>query len=401
MKNIDSLRSRPWTILHLFFWIIADVTGKNVAEQTFWNPSLTDNCSTSYLAANELVDGDVFISAYDTLSNNEFPKMTTLNSSAWELWYFDAVSPSGDVGITISFFRDGSQSLMGKGSLRTQFHALWSDGSTFGTENYASNSTIDSCPEAIKAFWRAEHESTSFEISQDLKETVVRFDLAAVQGTLSLLSVSQTFLADHEADPSAEASWRLAPTIYWLQEIPRASVEATFTIEGKELNFTGFGGHDRFWTPYSWMTLMDGSYYMRATAGPYTLVMLRIISRVDSGRIYVSVCLFEEGQRVFATRTERISLNDEFVSFKLSYHGTLQGKFKDTNTGYVLDLVSPVKKKHWRFELNHESLWWDLPTGPVTGNTGFIDRVTRGEVDGEQYQGAGGAGQCQLPSLKK
>lgn len=401
MDTIYSPRSRICLITLLTFGIFAGATGKDLEEQTVLNPSFANNCSNSYLTANEFVNGDVVIAAFDALSNNEFPKMITLNSSAWELWYFDAVSSSGDVAITISFFRDGSQSLVGKGSLRTQFHAIWSDGSTFGTEHYASYSIIESCPEAIKAFWGAEDESTSFEISQDLKGAVVHFDIAAVQGTLSLSSLSQTTVADDVTDPSAETSWRLAPIVYWLQPIPRASVEATFMIEGKELRFTGSGGHDRFWTPYSWMTLMDESYYMRAVAGPYTVVLLRIISRVDPGRTYASVGLFEGGQRIFATQSERISLKDDYVSFKLSYQGTLRGKFRDTNTGYVLDLVSPVNRKHWRFELKHESLWWDLPTGPVTGNTGFIDRVTGGEVNGEQYQGAGSAGQCQLPLVKK
>ena len=37
-----------------------------------------------------------------------------------------------------------------------------------------------------------------------------------------------------------------------------------------------------------------------------------------------------------------------------------------------------------------------FPTGPVTGNTRFVDKVIRGEVDGKQYQGAGSTRQCQL-----
>ena len=144
---------------------------------------------------------------------------------------------------------------------------------------------------------------------------------------------------------------------------------------------------------------MDESYYMRGVAGPYTLVLLRIISRVARGRTYVSAFLFEGGKRIFATQNDKISLSEDYVSFKLSYHGTLRGEFRDTNMGYITDLLYSAEGKHWRFELGHDSLWWNMPTGPVTGNTGFVNKITGGEVGGKQHQGAGTAGQCQLPFL--
>lgn len=89
MHRIDSFQYRLCVIFLLSFWIYTDSTSKNVDEQSVLNPSFPNNCLTSYLTANEVVDQDVVISAYDTLSNTEFPKMTTLSTSAWELWYFD------------------------------------------------------------------------------------------------------------------------------------------------------------------------------------------------------------------------------------------------------------------------------------------------------------------------
>lgn len=95
-------------------------------------------------------------------------KMTYLNVSAWELWYFDAVSSSGDTAITISFLRDGSQSRMSKGSLRTRIHAIWPDGSVFGTEVYPTDSIVESCPQTIIGAWNGVEGSASFEIFQGL-----------------------------------------------------------------------------------------------------------------------------------------------------------------------------------------------------------------------------------------
>lgn len=111
------------------------------------------------MAADDIASGDVSISAYNPLSNNEFPKMTHLNTSAWELWFFDAVSSTDDAAITLSFFRDGSGTRMGKGSLRTQVHVVWPDGETFGTEVDAGESVIEACPgDVIKASWHGKEE---------------------------------------------------------------------------------------------------------------------------------------------------------------------------------------------------------------------------------------------------
>ena len=381
-------------------------TNNLIPDQTPFNPSFSKNCTILYLHSNSTITGDVIVEPYSPLLNNEFPKIPILNTSAWELWFFDAVSPAGDAAISLSFFRDGSQSLLGKGSLRTQFQALWPDGSTYVTEIYAEISVMESCPEeSISAFWRGKDEKegfVSFSIAQDLKEAIVTFDLVEVQGTVSMSSRAPAFDGGSDTDGFADASSSLlAPIVYWLQPIPSADVQVALFIEGQELTFAGSGGHDRFWTPYSWKMLMDESYYMRAVAGPYTLILLRIISRVDVGRTYIAAYLFERGESAFSSQNGRVSLDEDFVSFELSHHGAVRGSFRDINTGYIVDLVSPVKGRHWRFELEHGRLFWDFPTGPVTGNTGFVDKVIGGEVGGKQYQGAGSSGQCQLGSPTK
>ena len=240
----------PLLVLFVAFWSIRCATSQDVKEQTVLNPSLTRNCTKSHLTADGIFNGNVPISAYDLYFTNEFPKMTHLNASTWELWYFDAVSAFSDAAITVSFFWDGSQSALGKGSLRTKLTAIWPDGSAFHTENFAEKSTVESCPEeAIKAYWGGEGESTLFELTHDLREARVDLELAAVQGTMSLSSLAPAFKADDASDSSAEVSPLFASTIYWLQSIPRASVDVNFTIDGRELSFSGIGGHDRFWTP--------------------------------------------------------------------------------------------------------------------------------------------------------
>jgi len=134
MYTLPSLRVCLFLVPLFPVWTFVGATNTILDDQTVLNPSISRNCTRSHLAADDIASGDVSISAYNPLSNNEFPKMTHLNTSAWELWFFDAVSSTDDAAITLSFFRDGSGTRMGKGSLRTQVHVAWPDGETFGTE---------------------------------------------------------------------------------------------------------------------------------------------------------------------------------------------------------------------------------------------------------------------------
>ena len=374
-------------------WISPCFADHVVNEQEIIGPSLTNNCTESRVEANKVSDGNVEISPYDVASNNIFPKIPNLNASTWELYFFDAVSLDS-AAITLSFFRDG-------GLLKTQILVIWPDGETLVTEAFAKESSIKSCEaEGVRAVWQGEDGSTSFELSHDLKEVTIIIDLPGIGGRISFLSATPDWTTDVEKNKERDALRLLAPSVYWLQPIPRASVQVDLNINGRDLVFTGLGGLDRFWTPYSWMTLMDESVYLRAHAGPYTLLMLRLVSRIDRGVPHASVYLLKYGERIFATHNERISLHDEYYSFKKTYHGGVRGSFQDSNTGTVIDLVSPKNGKHWRFEMEHSSIWWTIPTGRTgTGNSGFVDKVSGGEVGGEDFEGKGTTGHCQLPSL--
>ena len=391
--------SKRWSfsLLPFIFWSWSHVcfAGHVAAEQNVINPSLSWNCTESNMEANSISDGNVEILPYEPASNNILPKIPNLNASTWELYFFDAVSLDS-AAVTLSFFRDA-------GRLKTQILAIWPDGETFVAEVFAKKSSVKSCEvEGVRAVWQGEDERTSFELSQDMKEVTIKLELPTTHGSISMSSEILDQNIDLEKKEEGETLHVLAPTVYWLQPIPRASVQVDLNINGRDLIFTGLGGLDRFWTPYSWMTLMDESVYLRAHAGSYTLLMLRLLSRVDRGIPHASVYLFHNAECIFATQNERVSLHEDYYSFKKTFHGELRGSFQDGNTGTVVDLVSQKDRKHWRFEMEHSSSWWNLPTGPSgTGNSGFIDKVSGGEVGGEVFEGKGTTGHCQLPALPR
>ena len=263
-------------------WIPSCFVDPVVDEQEIVSPSITNNCTESRVEANKVRDGNVEILPYDVASNNIFPKIPNLNASTWELYFFDAVSRDS-AAITLSFFRDG-------GRLKTQILAIWPDGETFLKEVFAKDSSIKSCEaEGVRAIWQGEDGSTGFELSQDVKEVTIRIDLPGTGGSIAFLSATPGWTTDIDENEERDALRLLAPTVYWLQPIPRASVQVDLDINGRDLIFTGLGGLDRFWTPHSWITLMDESVYLRSHAGPYTLLMLRLMSRIDRGVPHASV----------------------------------------------------------------------------------------------------------------
>lgn len=218
-------------------------------EQTIINPSLLNNCTNSYIEANNIADGNVDILPYDSASNNMFSKIQKLNASTWELYFFDAVSLDSSA-VTLSFFRDG-------GRLKTQILAIWPDGRTFVTEVYAKESRIQNCDgKHMAASWQGENDGTSFEISHDLREAIVKVDLPTIRGTIFFSSESPAWTKDVETNEERDILHLLAPTIHWLQSIPRASVQVELTIDGRDLAFAGLGGLG----PFLDAIFMDDAY---------------------------------------------------------------------------------------------------------------------------------------------
>lgn len=156
-------------------------------------------------------------------------------------YFFDAVSLDS-AAVALSFSRDG-------GCLKTRIVAICSDGEMFITEAFAKQSRIKSCEvQGVIAIWQGEDESTSFELSPDLKEVSIKLDLPTAGGSISLSSARPDGTVVLEEKEEREALRLLALTIYSLQSIPRASIQLDLNINGRDLILTGLGGLDRFWT---------------------------------------------------------------------------------------------------------------------------------------------------------
>ncbi|PGH17241.1 hypothetical protein AJ80_04883 [Polytolypa hystricis UAMH7299] len=333
-----------------------------------------------------------------------FPIYETLSKSHWELWLFDAVDPSTNAAVTMTFFRDGSLLGLGKSPLRTTFHVALPDGNTIHGEHLAKESIIEANSERVMGRWESLVDgqgSAQFEVSLDLSQATVTFDLPILRGMLKLQS--SDVLSHRDSFDPADKDHVLSPRVHYLHAIPRAvgEIDFTFPLEDKSLRFSGLAGSEHCWMEDTTPALMEGCTYVRGHAGPYTVCLFRIFSRVEPGKTYVKTTLVEDGKEVFSSTTaDSVSLTDDYVSFRNTVGGQVRGGFADNASGYRIDIVSPSAHRHWSFELKHQLVWWSMPTGPKTGNNGFVDLLSGGEVGGPVYSGRAAVGHVELSHQK-
>lgn len=361
-----------------------------------------ENCSVHRITS-ETVEGDVEFYT-DLKRHPEFHRFDSLNGTTWDYWFFDGVSPDSETAFTIAFFRDGAGAPKGKTNSLAMMEARLPDGELHTAKQYFDESVLKECDSgAVKSVWRSsssgEEEAAliTFEISESMDKAVVAINTPTVQGTLNLQSRSNPRFANGEPYPSEAADAFLVPGLSWIQPVPGGDVDVDLQVNGKAMAFSGAGGHERFWATHTWLQLAQGWQFLRFRVGPYILSFCNIISDLHPGVTYPSVYLEYEKEKVFASRSDRISLEDDYVLFRPTHTGSLHGVFNDKSTGYQLDLVSPSQNKHWRFNLEHNVFIWKSPTGPDTGNDGFLDYISGGEVSKQQYdKGYGFSGQIQF-----
>ncbi|KAK2848544.1 hypothetical protein FQN49_005620 [Arthroderma sp. PD_2] len=342
-----------------------------------------------------------------------FPRLTCLSKTHLEAWIFDAVDPTADnIAVTMTFFRDGTQAGLGKCPIRVTFRASLPDGSKIAAEIFAKESIVEAGAETGKIVgkWTGEKKDggqgdaswAQYEVRLDMSEAVVTINLPTVQGTLKLQQNAKKC-----TETSAE-SQLMGPGLSWVHSIARAKAKVDFTFPqedgSKQLQFEGYGGNDYCRSTEPMPDMLEGTTYVRGHAGPYTFALFRLFSRIHPSKTYTKATLVKDDVMLAEmVSDDSVSLTEDYLSFRPTYSGKLRGNYSDHTTGYRVDFVSPARGKHWSFELNHQTLWWSMPTEAPpakTGNNGFISAVVGGDIGEPPHQGMATIVHIQMTALK-
>lgn len=346
------------------------------------------SCETSHMTAFEVAKSgsDLFFST-SPLDDFEAPKILPLNSSTGEQWEFDGVSEDGMLAFIFGFYRDPGLSLMGTGNLRVSAELAYANGTRFGRVDYATDSIVESCLEGTRGSWKSADFSYTFEISRDMKRSRIGMDTPDLKGNVFMTSKTVPRYADASVWPSRTARTAIAPHFHWVEPIPVGKAKVDLTVDGEKFVWEGLGGHNRLWSPFNWYTCLKGMNAVRMIAGPYALSYMKFTSRIENGKEYTSVLLMEDGEIIFSSTLGEASDTEDHVLMVKTYEGTIMGTLRDKVTGYELDLISPKKKKHWSFIMEHKNIAFEYLVGKGRGGSGFTSSSSGGPVGLEQFRG--------------
>lgn len=367
-----------------------------------WQHPVTDDCTTSHLTAYEMQKGrePVFFST-SPHDDPEAPKMLPLNSTGGEQWEFDGVSDDGGLMFCIGFYREPNYALLGAGNLRLSAEFAFANGTRFVRVDYASESTVESCPGFTRGTWSGDGFRYSFEVAKDMDKARITFDADDLEGSAIIHSVTAPRFPDGSVHPAqegaADVTTEAVPYFRWVEPIPVGRARVDATIQGEPYKFAGIGGHERLWTAFSWFTALRSFSALRILAGPYALTHVAYGSAIDKTLYRPSVAMWENGQHVFSATQGSPSDTDDYAVLEKTYGGKVSGNLKDRSTGFELVLVSPQRKKQWSFSVTNKNLGFEYMLGEGVGGTGFSGAVVGGPIGLKQYFGSAFAESLEFP----
>ena len=192
-----------------------------------------------------------FLSAHDGLDG---PKLSTINSTSFDWWYFDAVSPDAQLAISVIFFTSVSTGfpllLSPTNVTSTAIFYTFANGTNGVEYFYASDAIIETSYQGSSGVFTGS--GTNWNGSPDLSTYRITLDSPTVSGIFHLTSNAP---AHYPCAPVAGGqTMLLAPHIGWSNAIPDADADVDLTILGSKLQFTGSAYHDKVFRLFSLLT---------------------------------------------------------------------------------------------------------------------------------------------------
>lgn len=362
----------------------------NQQQNPLWTEAMGSTCQISNLTAFEMTKGRQVVDfSVDASENFEWPKIQPLNSSAGEQWEFDGVSADGMQSFIFGFYRDPNYAILGTGNFRLSVEFAFQDRTRFYEVYYPERSIVESCPQGTRGLWFDEKDGYrfSFLVKADMSEAIINLESDTVKGRAVIHSKASPLAADGQLWPAVNASTAPVPHWHWSQPIPAGTVDLDVDIKGRKVAWSGMGGHERFWSAFSWFTCLTSLQAVRAMLGPYVLSFFGFGSNINPGQTHQSVVLFKNGLPVFQSTLASPSETGDYVLATKTYGGAVTGTLRDKVTGFQLELVSPANSRHYTFFVEHANLGFEYILGEGVGGSGFSGYARGGHVGLDQYEG--------------
>ncbi len=196
--------------------------------------------------------GTVDAQFLSNLSGLDGPKLSAINGTVFEWWYFDVVSHDLKSSIALTFFTDTASgfpfSIRPSTDVTTvAISGTYPNGTLFAKQLDADKAIISTVGDGSSGLWTG-NDSSGWIGTSDLSRYVVKIKApgAGVIGCLSLKSIAPPHYPCGPAQ--AGENMELAPHLGWSNAVTDAEAYVEVIVDGEAFSFSGSGYHDKVFT---------------------------------------------------------------------------------------------------------------------------------------------------------
>ncbi|TVY87058.1 Tyrosinase family protein, partial [Lachnellula willkommii] len=236
-----------------------------------------------------------------TTDNPDGPQLSAINTTSFDWWYFDVVSPDLLTSLTIVFFTAlnssfpfllPSSNVDVVGVFYSFPNGTYDDIFLYASEVNITTDDNGSYGQYVGAgaSWSGSPDLSHYEISIDSPEN-------GISGTFTLDTLAP---AHYPCGPAtAGQDMMVAPHIGWSNAMPDAVGTVNFTILGSEMGFEGVAYHDKNWSDQPFQQNVASWYWGHGRLGDYSIVWFDTLGL--DGSEWVSAYASRDGEIVFSS----------------------------------------------------------------------------------------------------
>lgn len=268
-----NLHRKSFILIHLHLLLASLLLLISVAAAQFCDPS---NQTLSIPSAFSWEPSIVQFTSSCT-SGFDRPRVSPVNQSVYDWWYFDAVSTSGTESLVVIFFTASALgfpfdfvSLVDATSVVV--FATFADGSSVLVPILAEGAEVSVHGDGASGRWAAGEATLTFVGTADLQryDVTVDYPLYGISGTLELDATGPGHYACSPLGPGVDE--HVLPHVGWVNVMPAATGTVDFVFPGQTLQFTGPGYHDKNWGDIPFGAAVKSWYWGHGTMGPLSVV---------------------------------------------------------------------------------------------------------------------------------
>ncbi|KAM5434274.1 hypothetical protein MferCBS31731_006768 [Microsporum ferrugineum] len=224
------------------------------------------------------------------------PKLDLVNQTAYDWWYFDAVSDDRNTSLTVCFFTSSSVAFSflvpNKGILPIYIWASFPNGTVSTRIVHARGAVIETSRDGyagiyhpIQMGWQGSADLTRYHIS--FNDTT-----HGIRGKFDIRSVAPPH---YPCGPAArKVDMQICPHVGWANAVPDGNASVDMEIAGSRLQFHGSAYHDKNWGDAPFATTAKTWYWGRTRIGSYSVVWFYVLTPQQTE--HVSAYIAKDGK---------------------------------------------------------------------------------------------------------